>query len=260
MIAYLFLSPNFIFWFIIISFEILIMGISEFFIGLKIKKYFLSKKDTSPIYFDFFEKIKKSNSVLVMICAFLISFGLLLIVIGYSINLFKIIGSLMVINGFYLLLTIIIIVLIFKAEFESVRYDKEGLKSIESRDISKGMNEFKRALSLFPENYKAWSHLGDVYSRFTDFEKAIQSTRKALEINSNYREAWTILGSIYFDKGDFNQSCISYKRSLEINSKDSYIWHNLAKALLALGKEKEAQEAFNRSKELNTETNDNYVY
>lgn len=94
----------------------------------------------------------------------------------------------------------------------------------------KNVNEFKqqviighlkRALQLYPSEYKTLNDLGTVYINFTEkSDSAFYFLRRAISLNPELQPAWVNLAMAYRKKQDLDSAMYCYRQVLKINPKE----------------------------------------
>jgi protein O-mannosyl-transferase len=80
---------------------------------------------------------------------------------------------------------------------------------------------FKRAIELYPKDYKTLNDLGTVYINFTQKpDSAVYFLRKAIALNPDLQPAWVNLGLYYRKKQNIDSAMYCYERVLQINPKE----------------------------------------
>jgi len=67
-------------------------------------------------------------------------------------------------------------------------------------DFSTALNEYGKAISIFPRFLEAYNNIGEIYSKMGDGDKAINTYLQALTIERNFRVLLN-LGVEYYNKG-----------------------------------------------------------
>lgn len=90
------------------------------------------------------------------------------------------------------------------------------------------VREFKYAIQLNPNNYKAYNALGVMELRQGNVEEAQRNIEKALQLRPNYAVAIDNLGSVYLAKGDVSSAEHYFKKAVSINQNSSTAYYHLA--------------------------------
>ncbi|RLG60122.1 hypothetical protein DRN86_03210 [Candidatus Geothermarchaeota archaeon] len=101
----------------------------------------------------------------------------------------------------------------------------KGWFGIKTDQLEKALDEYDKALSLFPDFACALFRKGAIYSILRKFDKALESFIKAGEADPLFCEAFFFQGNIYTIMGDLDRALESYKRAVEID-KDNAAAHN----------------------------------
>lgn len=90
------------------------------------------------------------------------------------------------------------------------------------------MEEFQLALKYHPDNFKAHSKLGLVFSAMGKIDKAEKEWEKVLALNPNYVKAYINLGTLYYlHKKDRNKALEFWEKALDISPQDAKALNNI---------------------------------
>lgn len=80
---------------------------------------------------------------------------------------------------------------------DSTDHMNEGIKLYSAGQISKALDELKKATEIYPDNHKAHYQMGMIYNspRVGDFVKAAEAFKRATEILKDNGEYWYYLGA-----------------------------------------------------------------
>jgi len=87
---------------------------------------------------------------------------------------------------------------------DSTDHMNEGIKLYSAGQISKALDELKKAIEIYPENHKAHYQMGMIYNspRVSDFVKAAEAFKRATEISKDNGEYWYYLGAANHNEGN----------------------------------------------------------
>ena len=91
-------------------------------------------------------------------------------------------------------------------------YNARGLH-VKGRDASDAILNYRRAISLDPDNASAHYNLGSVFDSQLDYDKAISEYQRAIELDSHFDEAYSNLARMFIIKSS------DYVRALELLAK-----------------------------------------
>jgi tetratricopeptide (TPR) repeat protein len=80
-------------------------------------------------------------------------------------------------------------------------------------DLNTALNEYKRALDIYPEFIEAYNNMGEIYARTGRNELAMSTYQQALGIDRNYRLLLN-LGVEYYNHSDYKTALNYFKESL----------------------------------------------
>lgn len=104
-----------------------------------------------------------------------------------------------------------------KSPREMRAYLNTGIAYSEIGKYDQAMDEFNKALEIYPRSVMTLNNKGIVYSRQNLFDLAILEYNKALEIDQNWAEIWNNRGDAYRHKAEYEMSLDDYNKALEIN-------------------------------------------
>src|ERR1700719_2893379 len=91
--------------------------------------------------------------------------------------------------------------------------------------------QFRKALSLRPDDVRAHRTLGDLLWNKNDLDGAVTEYREALRLNPNDGPAHRSLGNLLLSKNDFDGANTEYREALRINSEDGEVHRSLGQVL-----------------------------
>lgn len=93
----------------------------------------------------------------------------------------------------------------------SVYYVNKGDKFLKKHKLHKAIENYNRAVSLFPGHYGAWYNLGNIYVISEDYYSAVDAYEKAFEYNPKMIVARMNYGLVSSEKlGDFDGAINQY--------------------------------------------------
>jgi protein O-mannosyl-transferase len=102
----------------------------------------------------------------------------------------------------------------------------------------------------FPDNYAAYTSLGNVLLGEGKVAEAAAHHLKALDINPDYPDAHNNLGGVLYNLGDYDAAIAHFQRAVELEGKWAEPFYNYALALQKKGRTAEAVEKYNRALEI----------
>ncbi len=123
----------------------------------------------------------------------------------------------------------------------------EGLQQAKRGEYAGAIASWNQALSLQPENYKAWLNRGNALVMLHQPQAALESYDKALAIQPGIYDAWGNKGVALLNLGEFEQAIAAFDQAIALKSDYREAWDNRGLALRALGKIEEAIASFDRA-------------
>ena len=119
-------------------------------------------------------------------------------------------------------------------------YVYQGDKQYRKHKTAIAIDKYKRALELYPEHYRAWYNLGNIYVVYEDYFSAVDAYEHAIKYKSNFTLARMNLGIVLAEElGDFDGAIKQYDAILQ--SKRSiffipFIFNNLRSTRINKGR------------------------
>jgi len=106
-------------------------------------------------------------------------------------------------------------------------YNRTALNHYHSGHYKEALEQFKKALSLKPEDGEIHYNLALAYDMMGHLNEALHEYQKAVQLNSLDAEAHNNLGIVYYHKGFYGEAILEFKEALRINSSFSLAKENL---------------------------------
>ena len=92
---------------------------------------------------------------------------------------------------------------------------------------AEAIEEFKAALDLDPNFYKAWNNLASAVGQNGRYIDAIRYYEKAIELNKEYPEAYNGLGITYAKMNEYDKARKMWQKTLMIDPTNQAALYNL---------------------------------
>ena len=79
-------------------------------------------------------------------------------------------------------------------------------------EYDEAIAEFKKAISINPNNESAYNGLGGVYHQAGEYDEAIAEFKKAISVNPNSLRAYNGLGLVYSEQGKYDLAVRFYQK------------------------------------------------
>ncbi len=113
-----------------------------------------------------------------------------------------------------------------------------------------GIELFRHAVEVVPENYVAYSHLGVALAQDGERDEARRAFERSLEIQPSYAKGENNLGQLLLEGGTPGRALSHFQRALALDPDLAQAAGNLGAALASLGRGEEALVAFRRAVEI----------
>ena len=121
-------------------------------------------------------------------------------------------------------------------------YVNRGEAYLRESKIDKAIDDFNTAIKLDPKLAKAYNNCGVAYNKKGEVDKAINNYNMAIQLNPDFAEAYNNRGRVYGDAGDFPKAISDYNKAIKFKSDfvDAYVNRGVA-----YGKRDKFDEAIN---------------
>jgi tetratricopeptide (TPR) repeat protein len=111
-----------------------------------------------------------------------------------------------------------------------------GRGYLEQGMLEKAIAEFKAAVQLMPDHFKAFYNLGVIYDRKNDVEQALFHYKAAIRINPGFADAHFNLANLYQKNGFTGAAVEHYRTVIKLTPEDIEARNNLGVAYARQGK------------------------
>ncbi len=115
-------------------------------------------------------------------------------------------------------------------------YNNLGAAYLKKGRLDAAIAEYRKAISLNPADALAYINLGNTYSSKGRLDAAIAEYRKAISLNPDYALAHNNLGNAYLGKGETDAAIAEYRKTISLNPADALAHYNLGVAYGGKGK------------------------
>lgn len=109
-----------------------------------------------------------------------------------------------------------------------------------SKQPETALDRFERALSLQPNNARAWKGRGDALFNLERLRAALTSYDKALQLQPDYPESWKGRGEVLYRLERFEAAKIAYDKALQLQPEDEDTLNRKGRALYKLERYQQA--------------------
>ena len=111
-----------------------------------------------------------------------------------------------------------------------------GLAHFKNANIKLAIKDYKKSISLNPNNSTTYNNLGTAFILTNQFELALDNLEKAIEIQNFYPEAYYNLGLVYENLDDFENARTNYEIAIKQDPNYSKAITNLGTVMMASNK------------------------
>ncbi len=115
-----------------------------------------------------------------------------------------------------------------------------GLLNKRRGDIQGAIDEFQRALEIFPDSEIFLFNLGGTHMAAGDWTNARKALERAAGLGSKNPAMWINLGSTYFQLGEITRALSAYQKAINFGAQGPGAYYGMALAYSRLGKTDEA--------------------
>jgi len=99
--------------------------------------------------------------------------------------------------------------------------------------FEEALHHLNQATQLEPNNYLAWSELGNLALQLGQSEQGIAALQRACDIEPDHAEVYGLLAKASLQRGDHLGAQAALKRQLQLDPKDGFAAHTLANLMSA---------------------------
>ncbi len=114
-------------------------------------------------------------------------------------------------------------------------------------DTNRATYHLRRAVRVFPGQYRAYYNLGRIASESGVDKDAVRYYKRALAANPDFSEAWQNLGAVYSRLGAVDDAVEAYEAAIATAPNSAASWYNLGLVKKSANRLDEAREAFERA-------------
>jgi tetratricopeptide (TPR) repeat protein len=135
--------------------------------------------------------------------------------------------------------------LLMNSVYQDENFIRHG--AVNQYKYQKIVTHFRRAIELYPDNYKTINDLGTVYLFIgKNYDSAVYFLQKAIALDSTKQPAWVNLGMAYKENKEYDKALACYERILKIDP-------NQVKAVFAMANVYHDMGDFDRAVRMNEE-------
>ena len=129
-------------------------------------------------------------------------------------------------------------------------YNNLGAALLNSGEIERSIEEFKKAIELVPTYAKSYYNLGIAFLNIGRYDEAIDNLSTSIHYDSKSYESYVALGSAYQKVGKHSEAIDEFEKALKLNE-DANLRHATGISYRNAGKYDEALEEFKKAITLN---------
>ena len=130
-------------------------------------------------------------------------------------------------------------------------YIRRGNRAYNEGRQKDAMDEYAKAIEIYPENAGAYNNRGLVYDDLGEHEKALEDYDKAIELDPNYAFAHNNRGNVYKKLGKYEKALGDYDKAIELNPNYANAYYNRGNGYEKLGQHEKALGDYDKAIELN---------
>lgn len=109
---------------------------------------------------------------------------------------------------------------------DSTVYISRGLEFQYLGDFDSAIQEFSKAIKLYPELSEAYVHRGITYATQGKIENALSDFNQAITINPDDPEAYFNRGILYYERGELDRAIVDWTQAIDLNPDDNGDYYN----------------------------------
>ncbi len=118
-------------------------------------------------------------------------------------------------------------------------------------NMTKSIEEFKKAIAINPNYGDAYHNLGNAYLRIGKTGLALENYQKALKTNPNLWQSYLNIAVIEYNQKKYDLAQINLEKAILINTEDDTLYLNLGIVYLQTKNIEKAKQALTRAVEIN---------
>ena len=115
---------------------------------------------------------------------------------------------------------------ILKFDDIPLAYQNRGSAKFFQKDYSGALNDYTKAIKLFPEYSEAYFSIGTVKDKLQDYPAAIEAYNKAIEMNPDYAEAYNNRGNAYNTLNEYISAVRDFDKAIILNPNYAEAYNN----------------------------------
>jgi len=138
-------------------------------------------------------------------------------------------------------------------------YLDAGNKYFEESNFDLALENYKKALELYPNDPEIYKNIGNVYTQQKKYDKGEEYYNRAIQIDPKYYKAYYNLGILYFESKNIEQAIEYFKKTIKIEPSYTPAYNNLGATYSCMRNYDKAIEIFNKALEINPQHFVSYV-
>jgi len=126
-------------------------------------------------------------------------------------------------------------------------------RGVNTNDIKKKFEYYKKSAQLFPEFFEAWFNLGVVSELLGDLSTAEKAYKQAINTNSNSLEATRNLGRLLLKQNRLDEAKTIFEKAIELCSTCPQVYNDLGETFRRMNQFEQAEKYFNKAIDLDKE-------
>ena len=126
-------------------------------------------------------------------------------------------------------------------------------RGVNTNDIKKKFEYYKKSAQLFPEFFEAWFNLGVVSELLGDLSTAEKAYKQAINTNSNSLEATRNLGRLLLKQNRLDEAKTIFEKAIELCSTCPQVYNDLGETFRRMNQFEQAEKYFNKAIDLEKE-------
>ena len=137
------------------------------------------------------------------------------------------------------------------SRFEAECFSAIALVKTSLANVDEAIESYKQAIHLAPEEFPAWSNLGNLCLKVFHNDEAMIAFQKAIARNPKDPIGWNGLGKVYFTIGYIDDAITAYHKAISFMPTFAQPWNGLGDIYSAIGRVDDAIKAYRKAIDLN---------
>jgi cytochrome c-type biogenesis protein CcmH/NrfG len=115
---------------------------------------------------------------------------------------------------------------------KTVELYKAAVKAEDDKDVKLAIETMKKVVTIDPDDFIAWAHLGTLHFRMDQLQEADAAYRKSLALREDYSPAWINVGKLRIAQKQIDAAIEIFKHAAALEPEDARVFRLLGETYL----------------------------